>query len=159
MTNLENIKADNVENGRQQPGKTIKDRFNKSKYVIFALASLWIVATSCWEVTQADVNRAQLEYQTINKQLAQAIDSREDIVKIYNTMLAKPVSTSEEQYNKNVSLWQRYDQILNFEEMIKKLWEDKARAKGKLEEYKVACAAQAAPNEPINERKWDFLKE
>ena len=111
---------------------------------------------SCGSTTQEDVRKQEQEIEGINFQLSSYIKSRKDLVEKYNKLLKYPKTESNKQ-DINRSLSGIHETIIEYDEKIRELGEDRLDATKTLNEYMAEVETFYAPNTPIDPNRWDFL--
>ena len=111
---------------------------------------------SCGSKTPEDVREQEEEVERLNFQLESYIKARKELVANYNKLLKYP-KTESNKYDINRSLAGIHETIIEYDEKIKDLGEDRLEATKDLHEYRAKVETYYAPNTPIDPNRWDFL--
>ncbi len=111
---------------------------------------------SCGKTTAKDVMRQEQKMEEINHQIANYIKARKKLAEDYNSLLAYPVSESNKRDIK-LSLSVIYETIVEYDEKIQELSEDRLDAERVLNDYTAEVEGVYAPNTPIDPNRRDFL--
>jgi len=122
------------------------------------ILALWgaLSFTSCDSATGNDVLDKQQELERIEFQLSSNIESRKELGEKYNKLLKYPRTKSNE-WDIDRSLSGIYQAIVELDEKIQTLEEDRLNAEKQLNECKSNAQTFYAPNKPIALDKWDHL--
>ena len=126
-----------------------------TKALIFTLR--WVLSlTSCDDTTNSDISNQQQKLERIEFKLSSNIESRKKLGAKYNKLLKYPKTKSNE-WDIDRSLSGLYQAIIELDENIQKLEEDRLNTEKELNECKSNTQIFYAPNKPIDLDRWDHL--
>ena len=141
------------------PTTTTTTKKSKGTLKLLTLLLCWALTVgnvSCGSKTPKDVMKQEQKLETINFQLSNYIKARKKLAEDYNSLLQYPVTESNKRDIK-LSLSGIYETIVEYDETIQDLSEDRLKAKKTLNKYTAEVEALYAPDTPIDPNRWDFL--
>lgn len=133
-----------------------KSWFNSKMLSLALWAALTFWNISCWNTTQKDVMEKQEKVENLSFQISHYISARKGFVEKYNKLLKYPKNKTNEA-NINNSLSQLYEVIVDYDEKIADLAEDKIDAEVNLNEDIANLWNWFNLKWPIDPNKRDFL--
>ena len=115
-----------------------------------------LTLSSCWGTTEKDVLKQQEEVERVNFQISSYIDARKKLVKDYNKLLNYP-KTESNKWDINRSLAAMRSTIIEYDEMIWELAEDRLEAIDNLNRNVADLDVAVSFDTPIDENRRDFL--
>lgn len=111
---------------------------------------------SCGGPSPKDVMKQEQKMENINYKIANYIKARKKLAEDYNSLLAYP-ETESNKWDIKLSLSGIYETIVEYDEIIQDLSEDRLDAEKDLNYYTAEVESAYAPNTPIDPNRWDFL--
>ena len=123
MLAMETLKTNNITNHSMRNFIT--------SALLAGILGLWV--SSCWETTQKDINEQKYKIELLSINISNYINARKKLVNEYNTILSYP-KTEANKYEIDNHLCLLEEQILDYDEKIKDLVEEKIDAESDLTE-------------------------
>ena len=147
-TNMENLTTTNT--------TTKKSGLLWKALTLSLCAALALGNISCGKTTPKDVMKQEQKMEKINFQISNYIKARKKLAEDYNSLLAYPAAESNKRDIK-LSLSGIYETIVEYDEKIQELSEDRLDAEKVLNDYTAEIESFYAPNTPIDPNRRDFL--
>ena len=115
-----------------------------------------LTLSSCWGTTEKDVLKQQEEVERVNFQISSFIEARKKLVKDYNKLLNYP-KTESNKWDINRSLAGMRSTIMEYDEKIWELAEDRLEAIDNLNRDISDLDVAVSFDTPLDENRRDFL--